>query len=117
MPSTDSSQQGLSGARAPLTVDELRQAVEVEVYDHAGTKIPLGDLIDGKRSVLIFTRHFCTYCHTLTILNCRELTRKGCLNCQAYVRAISDSIPPSKLPSNTQSRLRKLTTGHVTHKD
>ncbi|KAH8634951.1 hypothetical protein IG631_10351 [Alternaria alternata] len=30
------------------------------------------------------------------------LTSAGCLNCQAYVRCISESIPPSNLPANTQ---------------
>ncbi|KAL6702500.1 hypothetical protein ACN47E_001607 [Coniothyrium glycines] len=71
-------------ARARPTLAELAEALQVEVYDHAGTTTALGDLVKGKRSVLIFTRHF------------------WCLNCQAYVRAIGEAIPPSRLPSNTQ---------------
>ncbi|KZM28800.1 uncharacterized protein EKO05_0006109 [Ascochyta rabiei] len=71
-------------ARTVPTLEELSEALKVEVYDNVGAKTPLGNLTQGKRSVLIFTRHF------------------WCLNCQAYVRVISESIPPSKLPSNTQ---------------
>ncbi|KAF2450776.1 hypothetical protein P171DRAFT_460299 [Karstenula rhodostoma CBS 690.94] len=66
------------------TPDELREALSTKVYDREGKTHALGDLTKDKRSVLIFTRHF------------------WCLNCQAYVRAISESIPPSKLPTNTQ---------------
>ncbi|KAL1653915.1 hypothetical protein SLS61_003700 [Didymella pomorum] len=39
---------------------EIQEALRVEVYDRVGDKRPLGDIIKGKRSVLIFTRHFCT---------------------------------------------------------
>ncbi|KAJ4985197.1 hypothetical protein SVAN01_09333 [Stagonosporopsis vannaccii] len=66
------------------STDEIQEALNMEVFDHMGDKKSLGDLIEGKRSVLIFTRHF------------------WCLNCQAYVRAISEQIPPSKLPPNNQ---------------
>jgi hypothetical protein len=59
MASTGAGQQNPSDDRAPLTSDELKKASQIEVYDHAGTKTALGDLIDGKRTVLIFTRHFC----------------------------------------------------------
>ncbi|PSN60461.1 hypothetical protein BS50DRAFT_614146 [Corynespora cassiicola Philippines] len=66
------------------TSEELAEALKVDVYDRGGQVQTLGDLIKDKRSVLIFTRHF------------------WCLNCQAYVRAISKAIPPSNLPANTQ---------------
>ncbi|KAF3006889.1 hypothetical protein E8E13_011076 [Curvularia kusanoi] len=66
------------------TPEELKEAFAVEIYDHLGNKKRLGDLIEGKRSILIFTRHF------------------WCLNCQAYVRIISEKIPPSRMPLNTQ---------------
>ena len=59
MASTDTGQQDPSSGRALLTADELKEASRIEVYDHAGTKTTLGDLIEGKRTVLIFTRHFC----------------------------------------------------------
>jgi hypothetical protein len=49
----------LAGARALPTLDELAGAFRIEVYDKIGERRPLGDLIKGKRSVLIFTRHFC----------------------------------------------------------
>jgi hypothetical protein len=87
-------------ARTPLTHNELSQALEVEVYDHVGKTTKLQDLIKGKRSVLIFTRH---YCECPNRHYSFMLMRQGCLNCQAYVRTISETIPPSKLPSNTQS--------------
>ncbi|KAF1943909.1 hypothetical protein EJ02DRAFT_510656 [Clathrospora elynae] len=72
-------------ARTPLTPDELSQAREIEVFDREGRTKTLGELIKGKRSVLVFIRHF------------------WCLNCQAYLRLMSESIPPSSLPPNTQS--------------
>ncbi|KAF3031549.1 hypothetical protein E8E12_001673 [Didymella heteroderae] len=84
MSSADTKTADASGARILPTSDELRNAFNVEVYDRSGKKRPLRDIIDGKRSVLIFTRHF------------------WCLNCQAYVRIISEKIPPSSLPANTQ---------------
>lgn len=49
-----------SGARVLLSSEEIQEALRVEVYDRVGDKRPLGDIIKGKRSVLIFTRHFCT---------------------------------------------------------
>ncbi|CAI6332229.1 unnamed protein product [Periconia digitata] len=73
-----------TAARTPLSFNELADARKIEVYGIDGKSLTLGELINGKRSVLIFTRHF------------------WCVNCQAYVRAISESIPPSKLPQNTQ---------------
>jgi peroxiredoxin len=73
-----------SDASTPLTRDELSEAQKIEVYDREGKTQTLGELMKGKRSLLIFTRHF------------------WCLNCQAYVRCISKSIPPSNLPANTQ---------------
>jgi hypothetical protein len=44
---------------APLTPDELSQALKVDVYDREGKTKPLGDLIKGQRTALIFIRHFC----------------------------------------------------------
>ncbi|PVH99840.1 hypothetical protein DM02DRAFT_593687 [Periconia macrospinosa] len=73
-----------SAARTPLSPSELAEALQIEVYDAEGKTHALGDLIKGQRSALIFTRHY------------------GCPSCHAYVRAISRSIPPSKLPPNTQ---------------
>lgn len=103
MTSSHTDQVILDGARDIPTSEELKEAFAVEVYDRAGDKKRLGDLIEGKRSILIFTRHFCEPAryHKPT-----GLTQKGCLNCQAYVRIISEKIPPAKLPSNTQSTSR-----------
>lgn len=52
-------QETQNRSKSPPTADELKAACATEVYDHVGNKIILGDLIQGKRSVLIFTRHFC----------------------------------------------------------
>lgn len=59
MASTHTDQVTLDGAREIPTSEELKEAFAVEVYDHSGDKKRLGDLIEGKRSILIFTRHFC----------------------------------------------------------
>lgn len=59
MSSTDASRPDSLGANALLTSDELNYACQIEVYDHTGNKVALGDLVKEKRSVLIFTRHFC----------------------------------------------------------
>jgi hypothetical protein len=58
-PSAESSSIAPTNPRTPLTRDELSQALDVEVYDRTGKTELLGTLIKGKRSVLIFTRHFC----------------------------------------------------------
>ncbi|CAI9637581.1 hypothetical protein GT037_008583 [Alternaria burnsii] len=66
------------------TAEELSEALKIDVYDRDGKTKALGDLVKGQRTVLVFIRHF------------------WCLNCQAYVRCISESIPLSNLPANTQ---------------
>lgn len=48
-----------SNARTTVTPDELSQALKIEVYDQKGKTVALGELTKGKRSVLVFTRHFC----------------------------------------------------------
>lgn len=48
-------------AHAHPTPDELSEALNVKVYDREGKTTTLGELTKGKRSVLIFTRHYCTY--------------------------------------------------------
>lgn len=71
-------------AQTPLTSDELSQALKIDVYDQDGKKTALGELVTGKRTGLVFIRHF------------------WCLNCQAYVKCMSEAMPPSQLPSSTQ---------------
>jgi hypothetical protein len=46
-------------AHAPPTPDELHEALDVTVYDREGKTHTLGALTKDKRSVLIFTRHYC----------------------------------------------------------
>lgn len=48
-----------SGPRSPPTAEELSDAFKVEVYDREGKTHALGELVKGKRTVLIFIRHFC----------------------------------------------------------
>jgi hypothetical protein len=55
--STESSDP--SGARTLLTADELARALAVEVYDAEGKTTKLGGLVQGRRSLLVFIRHFC----------------------------------------------------------
>jgi hypothetical protein len=59
MSSADADKSDQPGARVLSSSDELQEALQVEVHDRVGEKRPLGDIIEGKRSVLIFTRHFC----------------------------------------------------------
>jgi hypothetical protein len=56
-PPTDSTEQ--PAARTPLSSSELTDACKIDVYDSKGKAHTLGEVIQGKRSVLIFTRHFC----------------------------------------------------------
>ena len=55
-PSTEAAS---SDAQALLTADEVLEALAVEVYDREGKAAALGDLVKGKRTILIFIRHFC----------------------------------------------------------
>jgi len=73
-----------SEARALPTPDELAQALKVEVYDNKGKSTPLCELTKGRRTALIFIRHF------------------WCVNCRIYIRHVSEAVPPSDLPANTQ---------------
>jgi hypothetical protein len=57
MPATES--VDVTGARKPPTAEELSEALKVEVYDREGKTTPLGELVKGQRTVLVFTRHFC----------------------------------------------------------
>lgn len=59
MSSAAADESGGSVARVLPTSDELREALKIEVFDRVGAERALGDIIEGKRSVLIFTRHFC----------------------------------------------------------
>lgn len=59
MSSADAIKSDVLGARVLPTPDEVQEALKVEVFDRVGEQRPLGDIIEGKRSVLIFTRHFC----------------------------------------------------------
>lgn len=54
-----SSAAGTSDPHTPLTPDELSQALKVDVYDQEGNTKALGELVAGKRTALIFIRHFC----------------------------------------------------------
>ena len=44
---------------APLTADQLEAASSVEIFDQDGKKSTFGELIQGKRTVAVFIRHFC----------------------------------------------------------
>jgi hypothetical protein len=46
-------------AHAPPTPAEVHEALGVTVYDREGNTHTLGALTKDKRSVLIFTRHYC----------------------------------------------------------
>jgi hypothetical protein len=46
-------------ATTTLTRDELAPALQIDVFDRDGKATTLGQLIHGKRTVLIFIRHFC----------------------------------------------------------
>lgn len=59
MTTTVSTQANIDGASVIPSNDALQQALRIGVFDHKGVQTPLGDLVEGKRSVLIFTRHFC----------------------------------------------------------
>ncbi|KAF1913103.1 hypothetical protein BDU57DRAFT_559241 [Ampelomyces quisqualis] len=72
-------------ASTPPTPAELSAALEIEVYDQEGHTKTLGEVVQGRRTALIFIRHF------------------WCLNCQAYVRCLSEAVPPSNLPTNVQA--------------
>lgn len=97
-----SSEIQASGAHTPLTHDELSQALRIDVYDQEGKTMALGELVAGKRTALVFIRHFCKI-QRVNVAS-RSTDASGCLNCQAYVRCLSEAIPPSKLPPNTQSK-------------
>jgi hypothetical protein len=50
-----------SDAHTLLTPEELSQALKIDVYDNEGKTHCLGDLVKGRRTALIFTRHFCEF--------------------------------------------------------
>lgn len=107
--STSSGLQDEVDSHSLPTADQLSQALQVEVFDADGTKTPLSELVKGKRTALIFVRHFCT-CFK-PVLRCRPVQIRrntadvpGCVNCQEYLRCVSRSIPPTNLPPNTQSK-------------
>ena len=85
--SSPEASSGSTGAHTPLTPDELAQISKCEVYDREGNTKTLGDLVEGKRSVLIFIRHFCTATFRLEI---SMLTRSRVLElsdlCQSHIR-------------------------------
>jgi hypothetical protein len=48
-----------SEAHKLLTPDELSQALKIDVFDSEGKTHTLGDLTKGRRTALVFVRHFC----------------------------------------------------------
>jgi hypothetical protein len=91
-------------ARAPVTPEEMSQALAVEVFDREGKTTTLGELVKGKRTALVFIRHFCKTINATYFDATQVLTRPGCVNCHGYVRYLSASMPPSSLPQNTQRK-------------
>jgi hypothetical protein len=58
-----------SEAHKLLSPDELAQALKIDVFDNEGKTHVLGDLTKGRRTALIFTRHFCkSISHALYVL-------------------------------------------------
>ncbi|WVQ98631.1 hypothetical protein IAU59_005761 [Kwoniella sp. CBS 9459] len=79
-----------SGTHNPQEADflpspeDLKSALEVEIVDQDNRSLTLGELVKGKRVVLIFIRHF------------------WCTNCQVYTHQLGLSIPPKNLPQGTE---------------
>jgi len=59
----------VTGARKLPTAEELSEALKVDVYDREGKTKPLGELVKGQRTVLVFTRHFCE-CYSIAGFMC-----------------------------------------------
>ncbi|KAH7079763.1 hypothetical protein FB567DRAFT_128649 [Paraphoma chrysanthemicola] len=72
------------GPRDLIPPAVLTQAFDVEVYDRDGKASKLGKLVEGRRTALVFVRHF------------------WCVNCQAYVRYLSAAVPPGGLGEGMQ---------------
>lgn len=49
----------VTDAKAPVDKAIIDRAAQVEVLDKHGAKHRLADLIAGKRTCLVFIRHFC----------------------------------------------------------
>lgn len=61
MAAPPTSDAAASDPQAPLTADELAEALKVEVFDRDGKAATLEELVKGKRTALIFIRHFCKF--------------------------------------------------------
>jgi len=53
------STQATIDPNAPLNAEQIEAARTVEVFDKDGKKTTFGELINDKRIVVIFIRHFC----------------------------------------------------------
>ncbi|WRT67014.1 uncharacterized protein IL334_003980 [Kwoniella shivajii] len=85
MSSNDQSPSGVRvHADRPLTPEELEAAFKVNIVDKDGNSCTLGDVVSGKRVLIVFIRHF------------------WCANCQIYTYQLGQSIPPSSLPQGTE---------------
>ncbi|CAD6580410.1 MAG: hypothetical protein TREMPRED_002739 [Tremellales sp. Tagirdzhanova-0007] len=79
MPSTPEN----PAANAPLTPEQLEAANQVAIFNGQGGQTTFGEVIRGKRTLVVFIRHF------------------WCVNCQAYTAQLGTSIPPHNLPTGT----------------
>jgi hypothetical protein len=59
MSSPTPKQPAQSNASTLLTRHDLAPALEIDVFDRDGKAQKLGELTEGKRTVLVFIRHFC----------------------------------------------------------
>jgi predicted dithiol-disulfide oxidoreductase (DUF899 family) len=88
-----------TNTQALPTPDVLASIDREEIYDKDGNKHVLGELIAGKRTLLVFIRHFCS---SPSPPHAEEADLAGCKNCQAYVRRIGEAVPPSALSAGSQ---------------
>ncbi|KAI9638601.1 uncharacterized protein MKK02DRAFT_42999 [Dioszegia hungarica] len=83
MSSTQSSRPSHAAETAQLTPDQLDVLYSAEVFDEDGQSHQLDRITQGKRVLLVFIRHF------------------WCPSCRAYIKHLSNCIPPESLPPGT----------------
>ena len=54
--------------------EQVKEVLAVEIYDKDGHEHLLGDLVKGKKTAILFVRHFCE--RAMYVLICRKLMRR-----------------------------------------
>ena len=75
--------------------EQVKEALAVEIYDKDGHKHVIGDLVKGKKTAILFVRHFCERAMYTMMSKAHERVRQLSSLCQTPQRGPA-SVRPAR---------------------